>query len=104
MHRKAEATVEDLARVPEHGKAELVNGELVIMSPTGSQPGRAGGFIFASLLGHERRTRTGTAVPDNVGFLVNLPHRKSFSPDAAYYHGPVTMSFVSGAPVFAVEV
>jgi Uma2 family endonuclease len=35
---------------------------------------------------------------------VNLPHRSSFSPDAAYYIGKITMKFFEGAPVFAVEV
>ena len=42
---------------------------------------------------------------DNKGFRVDLPHRKSFSPDAAYYLGnPTGMKFYEGAPVFAVEV
>lgn len=34
-----------------------------------------------------------------------LPKRKSFSPDAAYYIGPLSgMKFLEGAPVFAIEV
>ena len=33
---KADATIEELSRVP--GKAEIVNGELVLMSPTGGLP------------------------------------------------------------------
>ena len=44
-------------------------------------------------------------VGDNVGFLVSLPHRESFSPDAAYNIGPDPgMKFYQGAPVFAAEV
>jgi len=44
-------------------------------------------------------------VPENSkAELVNLPHRKSFSPDAAFYIGELTMQFLAGAPVFAVEV
>lgn len=35
---------------------------------------------------------------------MNLPHRKSFSPDAAFYSGPMTMKFLEGAPIFAAEV
>ncbi len=46
----------------------------------------------------------GHAFGDNVGFIVDLPHRKSFSPDAAFYIGNLTMKFLEGAPVFAVEV
>src|SRR5664279_2910878 len=75
------------------------------MSPTGDNPGRAGGRIYASLDQYERRTRSGYAYPDNVGFHVDLPLRESFSPDAAFYTGIRTgMRFLEGAPVFAVEV
>lgn len=99
------ATVDDLYRVPEHGKAELVDGELVLMSPTGFLPGRASGNVYRSLRDYEKRTGSGYAIPDNVGFVVDLPRRRSFSPDAALYVGPPTGGkFVNGAPVFAVEV
>ena len=47
----------------------------------------------------------GRAYPDNAGFLVDLPNRRSFSPDAAWYTGPSTgMKFLEGAPIFAAEV
>lgn len=99
------ATIDDLARVPEHGKAEIVNGEIVFMSPTGFLPSYAASEIYASLREHGRRTRSGYAVADNTGFIVQLPHRQSFSPDAAFYTGkPTGMKFLEGAPVFAVEV
>jgi Uma2 family endonuclease len=105
MSTKTEATVDDLYRVPENGKAEIVNGELVLMSPTGGVPGRAAGEIYISLNEYERRVGGGYAFPDNVGFIVNLPHRGSFSPDAAFYKGELRGGlFLEGAPVFAVEV
>ena len=105
MRTKTEATVDDLYRVPEHGKAEIVNGELVLMSPTGGVPGRAAGKIYISLYDYERRIGGGYAFPDNVGFIVNLPNRRSFSPDAAFYKGELRGGlFLEGAPVFAVEV
>jgi Uma2 family endonuclease len=104
MSTKTEATVEDLYRLPDGRKAEIVNGEVVLMSPTGDMPGRAGGAIYASLRGVERRAG-GRAYPDNVGFRVDLPNRKSFSPDAAFYVGkPSGMKFLEGAPAFAAEV
>jgi Uma2 family endonuclease len=105
MTTKRQATIEDLYRVPEHGKAEIVNGELVLMAPTGGMPSRAGGKIWLSLLGYEKETKSGFAVPDNVGFIVYLPHRRSFSPDAAFYVGAKpSMRFFEGAPIFAVEI
>lgn len=105
MTAKVQATIEDLYHVPENGKAEIVNGELVLMPPTGGEPGYAGDEVFVSLREYARRTKTGRAVGDNKGFIVNLPNRRSFSPDAAFYTGPDPgMKFFEGAPVFAVEV
>jgi Uma2 family endonuclease len=105
MPARTQATIEDLYQVPQDGKAEIVDGELVLMSPTGDLPSRAGMEITFSLHAYERRTGYGRAYPDNAAFLVNLPNRRSFSPDAAYYVGPRTRGkFLEGAPVFAVEV
>ena len=99
--------IEQLYRVPENEKAEIVEGEVRYFSPTGAMPRRASSRIFVSLLRHEDEEGDGQAFPDNVGFLVNLPNRGSFSPDAARYDRPAsenTMKFASGAPVFAAEV
>jgi len=87
MTTKPRATTEDLYGVTEDGKAEIVNAELVLMSPTGDLPSSAAGVIYASLLDHARRTRTGRAYSDNTGFVVHLPNRSSFSPDAAFHTG-----------------
>jgi Uma2 family endonuclease len=105
MSPRTRATIDDLYRVPENGKAELVDGEIVLMAPTGGVPGRAGGEIYISLRECERRTGRGYAFPDNVGFVVDLPHRGSFSPDAAFHPGPLQGGrFLDSAPVFAAEV
>ena len=48
MASKVEAVIEDLYRVPEDGKAEIVDGEVVLMPPTGDLPASAGGEVFAS--------------------------------------------------------
>ncbi|NET58723.1 MAG: Uma2 family endonuclease [Symploca sp. SIO2E6] len=124
------ATIKDLYRVPEKGKAELVNGELVIMAATGFLPGFAGGEIYSSLRDYSMKTRRGYSLPDNVGYLVNLPPRQSvrvcwesakgwqelltdlpkrssFSPDAGFFTGKLPANlgkFLEGAPILAVEV
>ena len=86
MRTKARATIEDLYKV--EGKAELVNGEIVPMPPTGDEPGYAGDAILVSLFAYSKSTRTGRAVGDNKGFRVRLPHRESFSPDAGVLYWP----------------
>ena len=105
MTIKPRAILEDLYQVPDNGKAEIVNGELVHMSPAGAKPGRAGLNIAMSLRAYERRRDSGHAFGDNVGFAVDLPGRNSFSPDAAWYVGAIEgMDFLQGAPSFAAEV
>ena len=104
--------IEDLYRIPENGKAEIIHGRIVRLSPAGAGPGRVAGKIAFSLLQHEERMRqtqenVGYAFCDNVGFLVDLPGRNSFSPDAAWYNSSgdaEEMEFLPDAPVFAAEV
>ncbi len=103
IQTKGTATVADLYRVQE--KAELINGEIVIMSPANTGHGRAAGYIYMSLVKYEELTGLGIAIPDNAGFLCDLPHRQSFSPDAAYFFGTYKEDeFIDGAPAFAAEV
>jgi Uma2 family endonuclease len=86
------------------GKAEIVGGRIVMMSPTGDFPGDAAGAIYVRLRQHAKKFR-GKAYGDNVAFLADLPNRKSFCPDASYYTGPrAGMKFLPQAPDFAAEV
>jgi Uma2 family endonuclease len=99
-----EATLEDLAQY--EGKAELINGRIFPLMPTGDIPSQAALELALSLKLYLRAAGLpGIAVGDNAGFQANLPHRKSFSPDAAYYMGPrAGMGFFPEPPIFAVEV
>jgi Uma2 family endonuclease len=102
---KRPATVEDLYKVD--GKAELVNGELVLMSPTGYLHGLVCTRLTSSLYAYEVAEGGGHAFGDNVAFVVHLPNRGSFAPDVAWYTGDppeFQMDFVTGTPDFAVEV
>ncbi len=101
------ATLHDLNSV--EGKAELINGRMIHFLPMGFRPGRVGARIFRHLDDHAEAAGRGVAVPDNVGFAVPMlsSGRESFSPDAAYFLGPLPsnpMRFRPGPPTFAAEV
>ena len=106
MKTRTKATIEDLYKVD--GKAELVDGEIVSMSPHGYSPSRASVRILLSLGVYEEDTGLGKVFTDGIGFVIDLTRRKSFSPDVSFYTGPlpegVDMRFIDGAPVFAVEI
>ncbi len=105
MTIRTAATIDDLLHVPENGKAEIVNGELIRMAATGRGPGYAAMEIVVALRQYARQEKRGIAFADNNAFIVRLPNRQSFSPDAGFYVGPNSgMKFFEGAPVFAVEV
>ena len=105
MLTKQRATVEDLHNVPDHGKAELVDGELRYIGPMGHLPARASGKIRNSLLQYEDENGGGFPVGGKIGILVGLPNRQSFSPCAGWHTGPDTgMEFLQGAPLFAAEI
>lgn len=97
------ATIDDLYQVTQ--KAEIVNGEIVLMAPTGDNPASAGGEIYLSLALYAKKHRNGRAYTDGASFVVKLPNRQSFSPDAAFYTGKRSgMKFLPAAPIFAAEV
>ena len=106
METKTEATIEDLAHAPDDEMYELIDGKLVRMSPTGFLPSRVASEIFVALREYERQTSSGYAMTDGIAYIVDLPHRRSFSPDASFARAAPEnrMRFVDGAPVFAAEV
>jgi len=98
-----EELFEQLAQV--EGKAEILDGEIVAMSPTQPWPSEVAGEIYVSLRSHAKATGIGRAVTDGAIFRVSLPHRSSFTPDTAFHTGSMQpMRYYDGAPVFAVEV
>ena len=96
-----EATLEDLFAV--EGKAELVDGRLILMSPSGSARNLAARNITHRLTEHEWENGGGRAYVDGAGFIAST--RRTFSPDAAWYVGPDPGGgVVEGVPVLAVEI
>jgi Uma2 family endonuclease len=96
-----EATLEDLYRV--EGKAELVDGRLELMSPSGPEHNNAAGSIYFSLKLHQRTRGGGRPYTDGAAFLA--PSGRVFSPDTAWHLAPLSRTrVVHGVPVFAIEV
>lgn len=106
MATKTEATIEDLIHAPDDAMYELIDGKLVRMPPTGFEPNLVAGEIFVALRTYARTTGNGYAMTDGIAYIVNLPHRRSFSPDASLARSAPEnrMRFVDGAPLFAAEV
>ncbi len=101
------ATLDDLSRVD--GKAELINGRIVVGMPTGDLPSDVANEIYVSLRIHAKTVRKGVAKADGVGYAIPelSSGRESFSPDASYYVGPRPanrMRFIEGPPTFGAEV
>ena len=95
--------IEELART--EGKAEIIGGKVVQLPVTGDEPAYAALKITISLFAYTEATGVGRVIQDGVGFLCDLPKRRSFSPDAAFYTGPPGgMRFFPEAPIFVVEV
>lgn len=101
------ATIEDLYRVmSDEGTYELIDGKLMYMAPTGYGHTRTSARIRDALLRYEEETHAGYALADGIGFLVKLPHRQSFSPDASLSatEPDDDENFIDGAPIFAAEI
>jgi Uma2 family endonuclease len=103
MLMKRQATLDDLEHV--EGRAEIVNGKVVMKSGGGFPHTRAGMLIVRRLEEYEERTQSGYAMDSNAYYAVALPNRLSFCPDVSFYAGPPRGDkWMEGAPLFAIEV
>ena len=101
-------TVEAFAAMPLEGRWELIDGELVEVSPSAGPSSRFGGRIYARIQAHVEPTGLGLAYPADAGFILFNDRAIVRSPDAAFVRHerlPVEPnSFVPVAPDFAAEV
>ncbi len=102
MHEE-HATIDD--RYQCEGRAELIQGRIVELPLQGGLAGYATGRVSSALAEYEKLTKSGRAFASKQAYVVDLPHRQSFSPDASYHSiRKLSAKFVDGAPIFAVEV
>ncbi len=98
-----EKLIEKLYRT--EGRAEIVGGKIIKLDLDGFLSGQAKSNITFCLHEYQKGRKTGFVVTTLVVHIVDLPHRKSFSPSVSFHFGKRTgMKFLEGAPIFAVEV
>jgi Uma2 family endonuclease len=78
-------TVAELASLPDRGNCyELIDGELRMMSPAGSEHGRIAAGITAALWHHVRKNALGTVYAAETGFLLSQDPDTVRAPDVAF--------------------
>jgi Uma2 family endonuclease len=102
-------TAEQLFHAPELGRCELVRGELIMMSPAGSQHGAIAAEIGAILRDFVKPRRLGVVLGAETGFRISSDPDTVRAPDAAFIRaervgGKLPRGFFPGAPDLAVEV
>lgn len=85
MADTTEDLCEKLARTKR--KAEIINGEIVVLPFDTILQSKAKGNIAFSLSIYKKRTNFGRVFLSNIAYIVDLPNRKSFSPTVSYHIG-----------------
>lgn len=93
------------------GASELVNGEIVYMSPAGAVHHIIGGALFAQLWAYVEAHTLGDAFMDNVGYYLPIPGRTRDTvraPDVSFVAAgrltTIPRGFLRLAPDLAAEV
>jgi Uma2 family endonuclease len=102
-------TADELLATPDHGahRYELVQGELIAMSPAGAEHGDISLAIGASLRAFVTARKLGKAYGAETGFVLGRDPDTVRSPDAAFVSAErvvKTSKYFPGPPDLAVEV
>jgi Uma2 family endonuclease len=100
-------TAEELFEMGDIGRCELIDGEIVRMSPSGAEHGNVAGNVLAVVREFVKRRRLGRVFAAETGF--KLAPRRVRAPDVAFVRadrvaGGIPRKFFEGAPDLAVEV
>jgi Uma2 family endonuclease len=102
-------TAEQLLNAPDMGRCELLRGELIMMSPSGSLHGRLTAYFAGLLLDYLKEHATGEVFGAETGFLIARDPDSVRAPDVAFVAkarlpDPLPPGFFPGPPDLAVEV
>lgn len=100
-------TVDDLDGMRLPDRWELVDGEAIVLSPSGNRASRIGGRAYAKLYFGSELAGHGIAYPADAGFVLFPDRRTVRGPDAAFVGERAVAladpAFVPFAPDFVVE-
>ena len=100
-------SADELLQLPDDGtRYELVDGELITMSPSSRRHGMIAGRIAGHLSGYVRPRRLGEVLVADAGFVLRRGPDTVRCPDVSFVQQgrSIEDAFVSGAPDLAVEV
>jgi len=102
-------TAEQLLYAPGLGRCELLRGELVMMSPSGSEHGSVVVNVTAPLAVFVKENRLGKVFGAETGFQIGHDPDTVRAPDVAFVHAErigerLSKGFFQGPPDLAVEV
>jgi Uma2 family endonuclease len=102
-------TDEEFMALPEDGRYELVNGELVSMGNSGMEHGELGSFLGGSLSLYVRSRKLGVICDSSTAFSLKSGNRRS--PDVSFIAKErlqgikrLPKGYFEGAPDLAVEI
>lgn len=105
-------TADELFNLPEDETqwCELIEGEIVHMSPPGGMHGVVGGKLMGLLFAHVNTHRLGTVVLSETGFIIGRNPDTVLAPDGAFIRrerilrAGVPKAYFTEAPSLVIEV